>query len=199
LRNKLIIISIILVISITILPAVPLQENMKALVVYGSGFVFGVMEPENWRGDTENAGSCGDNIIFYPIGQAWNSPDAVIRVRINEKVDENTAEDLSFDMEGYRNRFPQIQFEDIDVPHPKYRSFPKLFFVESNFYEYVTYVNPGEAYWYTFSVALNTQKKRAEKDVLEAYKEVVASLLAISGSSEAVPHPAADSDKKLGT
>jgi hypothetical protein len=183
LRNKLIIISIILFISITILVAAPLQEKMKALVVYGSGFVFGVTEPENWTGDTENAGRFQANIIFYPIGQAWSSPDVVIRVRINKKVDENTVEDLSFDMEGYRNRFPQIQFEDIEISHPKYRSFPKLFFVENNFYEYVTYVNPGEAYWYTFSVALTTQKKRAEKNVLEAYKEVVASLLAISGFS----------------
>ena len=123
----------------------PLQERLNALMVYGDGFIFGVQEPENWTGDTGNATSFHVNIIFYPKGQAWNSQGAVIRVRINKKVDERTEEDLAHDMAGYRNKFPKIQFADIDATHSKYRCFPKVFFVEGDFYEYVTYVNPGGA------------------------------------------------------
>ena len=170
----------------------PLQERLNALMVYGDGFIFGVQEPENWTGDTGNATSFHVNIIFYPKGQAWNSQGAVIRVRINKKVDERTEEDLAHDMAGYRNKFPKIQFADIDATHPKYRCFPKVFFVEGDFYEYVTYVNPGEAYWYTFSVAFNSRKTPAGERELTAYRKIIASLLAISGSSPTAAAPRAD-------
>ena len=173
-------------------PAILPQVKADALMVYGDRFIFGVQEPENWTGDTENAARLHVNVLFYPKGQAWNSQGPVIRVRLNKKTDERTEDDLAFDMAGYRKKFPNIQFADIDVAHPKYRCFPKLFFVEGDFYEYVTYVNPGEAYWYTFSVALSSQKKPAGEEALEAYRKVIASLLAIGGASPAAAPQVAD-------
>jgi hypothetical protein len=160
------------------------QEKLKALMIYGNGFIFGALEPDGWTGDTENAARFQVNIVFYPKGREWNSPGPSIRVRVNDKTDENTAEDLANDMEGYRKKYPLVQFRDIEVAHPQYRCFPKLFFVENDFYEYVTYINPGGSYWYSFSVALSVPKGPAEPEVLEAYRKVIGSLQAISGVFE---------------
>lgn len=185
----------IFLLAAMILPAILPQVKADALMVYGDRFIFGVQEPENWTGDTENAARLHVNVLFYPKGQAWNSQGPVIRVRLNKKADERTEDDLAFDMTGYRKKFPNIQFADIEVAHATYRCFPKLFFVEGDFYEYVTYVNPGEAYWYSFSVALSSQKKPAGEEALAAYRKVIASLLAISGASPAAAPQVSDLSK----
>jgi hypothetical protein len=173
-------------------PILAYQEQlMDRLILYGEGYRFGVQEPAGWQGDWERASSLKSNIIFYPEGHKMTTAYGMIRVRVNKKRDEDTAADLAADMEGYRKRFPTIEFIDLQVAHPHYPCFPKLFLVEKRFHEYVAYVNPGPEYWYMFSVAINTGKNRATDSELEAFRTVVASLLAIdavgsSGQSESI-------------
>lgn len=180
------------------------QKKMDRLIVYGYGFRFGVQEPEGWEGDWKKASHLKANIIFYPKGHDLTLPDGIIRVRVNKKMDENTAEDLATDMEGYRKRFSEVQFDDLDITHPLYTCFPKLFFVENQFHEYVAYVNPGKRFWYMFSVALNTGENPATESELVAFKTVVVSLLAIDAVDSSGEKPsefdialkAADDNKK---
>jgi hypothetical protein len=150
----------------------------SGLVVYGEAFSFMVSEPVNWIGDTDNAVKMQANIIFYKNQPA--SRAAVIRVRVNDKVDENTMEDLSYDMQQYQANYPDLRFSDISVAHHRYRVFPKLFFIPNVFYEYVAYVNPGADVDKMFSVSMNVKNREATTDELNAYKRVIDSLLFIS-------------------
>lgn len=93
-----------------------------------------------------------------------------------DKVDDNTQEDLSHDMNGYKDQYGGIQFEDISVTHPSYRTFPKLFTVPGQFYEYVAYVNPGPGKKQMFSVSMNKQKTEATPHELNTFQEIIASL-----------------------
>ena len=43
---------------------------------------------------------------------------ALIRVRVSGKADENTMGDLQADMDGYRQEYAGVAFEDIAVAHP---------------------------------------------------------------------------------
>jgi hypothetical protein len=169
-------------------PAARLQK-MDQLLVYGQGFMFGVREPAGWHGDTERAASLKVNILFYPEGHRGKSPEGMIRVGIYDKKDENTAEDLRVDMDGYRRKYPNVRFEDFEAPHGLYASFPKLVFVDGDFYEYVAYINPGMSFWYLFSVSLNTGKRQATGEELEAFRAVTASLVAMGGRAKAAPGP----------
>ena len=47
---------------------------------------------------------------------------ALIRVRVSGKADENTMGDLQADMDGYRQEYAGVAFEDIAVAHPSYRT-----------------------------------------------------------------------------
>jgi hypothetical protein len=176
--------------------ASPTLQKMDRLIVYGDEFMFGVKEPEGWQGDTERAGSLKVNILFYPRGPLPSNLDGVIRVRVNKKTDENIAEDLAADMNGYRKNFSAVRFEDFEVSHSLYKCYPKLFFVEGDFHEYVTYVNPGERFWYMFSVAMGTGKSAASDAQLDAFRTVTASLLAMGGKG-AVAKGAGDFDAAL--
>jgi len=179
-----------LALVISIVSAGPGQkEKMDHLMVFGQGFMFGVQEPDGWRGDTERAAKYHVNVIFFRGRRMPSDLEGVIRVRINKKADEDTAKDLAVDMDGYRKRFPDIRFEDFAVSHSRYSSYPKLFYVEGQFHEYVVYINPGEGFWYTFSVALGTGETPASEAELAAFRTVTSSLLAMGGKAPAAQVP----------
>lgn len=162
---------------LTAVAAAPYDKKLDSLVVYGDGFMFSAKEPQGWKGDTKNANKYGANIIFYPASQRFESATTVIRILVTAKTDENIKEDLAADMSQYRKQYAGIRFADLTIIHPTYVTFPKLFTVPGDFYEYVTYINPGPKSKLMFSVSMNKQKVEASADDLAKYQEIISSLL----------------------
>jgi len=150
------------------------DPTMDKLIVHGKNFAFAVKEPKGWLGDIDNAYRFKANIIFYPKNKV--RPDTIVRIRVNQKVDENTAEDLKYDMEQYRKKFEDIQFRDLNVSNRVHEVFPKLFYMPDKFYAYVTYINPGLGKKMIFSVAMNIQKRVATEEEFKAYSAIVESI-----------------------
>src|SRR5207302_9678697 len=121
------------------------------------------------------------NIAFYHAGESPESAVALIRVRVSGKADENTMGDLQADMDGYRQEYAGVAFEDIAVAHPTYRAFAKLFLVKDTFFEYVVYLNPGKGVPFILSVSMNKQRTRATKAEFESFQEVVRTLRLFNG------------------
>lgn len=157
------------------------SQKLDQLIVFGQGFMFGVREPDGWVGDTERAARFKVNVLFYPKGHRGKALEGMIRVGIYRKQDENTLADLQTDMDGYKKKYSGVLFEDLEASHGLYASFPKLVVVEGHIHEYVAYVNPGKNFWFLFSVALSTGKKRASENELRAFREITTSLLAMGG------------------
>ena len=116
-------------------------------------------------------------------GEDFEHAAAPIFVKILGKADEDTAGDLAADMKGYRSRYPKVEFADIDVPHPSYRVFPKLFFIPGKFYEYVAYLNPGQGQPLIFSVWMSAEQP-ATAEELSALRFVVKSLVLLRTSGK---------------
>jgi len=179
LKAVLIIVSLFCVVSLvasaqTTSPASTNKTNR--LIVYGEGFAFGVKEPDHWRADTGKlADKYQANIAFAPDGDA--NDNVTLRVRVNSKVDENTVEDLNYDMAGYKKEYPKARFNDLSVRHSEYKTFAKLVFVPDEFYEYVAYVNPGAMSKFTLSVGMSKKSKPATPDELKAFATVLESLV----------------------
>ncbi len=155
------------------------RKKPEVIIITGRNFQFGVCIPEGWQGDTRHAPYYHADLIFYPRGAGWKSTNPIIRVRLNRKADENTAADLEHDLEEYRKKSPQVQYEGLNVGNMLYRCFAKLVFVEGEFYDYITYINPGSKYWYCFSVLMTGQKARLDDKQLTAYRFVAATLQAM--------------------
>ena len=119
------------------------------------------------------------NVLFAPA-KPHGSSDITIRVRLNKKVDENTIEDLNYDMGQYKKDYPKAEFNDLSVEHPEYKTFAKLVLMPDQFYEYVAYINPGSMSKFTFSVAMSKRLKPATPEELRVYESVLSSLLWIS-------------------
>ena len=109
------------VITITILLAtIAVAQSRQArpdtaandsILVYGDGFVFSVKEPNSWHCLCGPAASEYQvNAIFLPASAQSKAHHVTIRVRVNQKSDENTLEDLKADMRQYKQRYPKVQF-----------------------------------------------------------------------------------------
>jgi hypothetical protein len=120
------------------------QQKLDQLLVYGDNFIFSVKEPPGWKGDTTSAAKFQSNVILHETGQPPESFSGLIRIRLNDKADENTSADLEEDMRGYKAQYPKIQFKDLAMKNPRYLCLAKVFYVPGEFYEYLAYVNPGQ-------------------------------------------------------
>lgn len=139
-------------------------------------------EPTGWQGDT---GAVADryhvNIVFQPASAESQKDDVTIRVRVGGKQDENTVEDLKYDLAGYKRQFPGAQFSPLTVEHPDYRTFASLVYVPKKFYEYVAYLNPGPGTKFILSVAMSKKESPADPAELQAFEAILKSLVWLSG------------------
>jgi hypothetical protein len=153
------------------------ESELDALIVYGNGFAFSVKETKGWKGDINTAQQYGANVIFYLQGHNPNTANTtLIRILAAKKTDEDTAKDIAQDMKEYQARYKGVKFKDISISHPEYKCFPKLFYLPAQFYEYVTYINPGSQKTLLLSASMNKQKTDANTDELRAYKQIIESL-----------------------
>ena len=161
------------------------KDKLDRLIVYGEGFVFGVKEPDQWRADTGDvARKYRVNVFLAPVQAIGGSKAVNIRVRINSKVDENTVEDLNYDMEQYKKKFPTAEFSNLSVAHPEYKTFARLVCVPDQFYEYVAYINPGPRSKFMFSTAMSKDSKPATAEEWKAYETVLKSLVWLPAGSD---------------
>jgi len=154
-------------------------DKPDSLLIHGDNFTISTKAPQGWKGDSTNAVFSRVNLVLYRTNENIQNAKTLIRVLVTKKTDENTAEDLNYDMEGYRKQYPGIQFKDIGVKHPEYRAYAKLFFLEKGFHEYVTYLNPGKKYPYLIAVSMTIPKTIASKQDMQAYSYVVKSVKAL--------------------
>lgn len=152
------------------------QHKLDQLLVYGDNFLFSLKEPAGWRGETASAEKFQSNVVLHEATQPADSISGLIRVRLNDKTDENISEDMEADIRTYKAQYPKIKFKDISIRNPAYPVVAKVFYVPGQFYEYVTYMNPGQGKPFIFSVSMNTQKSEATAKQLGAYESTLASL-----------------------
>jgi hypothetical protein len=151
----------------------------QGLLVYGSDWVLTAKEPDGWIGNTENAAKWNCNVFFYPKEQR---PEAttLIRVTVATKSGDDAYEDFKADMERYKHSYPEVQFNDIDVSHPDYRSYAKLYLSPGRFWDYVTYLEPSPKARHLISVSMNKRGSEANAAEMKTYRAVVRSVFLIS-------------------
>ena len=148
------------------------KDNM--VTVTTKDYVLTAHTPEGWMGDTEGAKKYQGAVIFTP--KAAGADGAKILVSVHHKSDENTELRLQGEIAQYRKRYPHLELTDLEVKHPQYATFGKLFSQPGDFYQDISFLNPGTVYPYTLYVAMLKQKAPATPEDLAAYKDILQSL-----------------------
>jgi hypothetical protein len=158
-------------------------EEMKpdVITVTTKDYTFTANTPEGWRGDTEGAKKYQGSILFTQKSETPGGGQ--ILVGVYHKFDENVGLRLETDTQNYRKQYPKLELGELDAKHPQYTTFPRTFSQAGEFYQYVTYLNPGSLYPYALFVAMY-KKAPATPAELAAYKEIVRSLKMTPPSSK---------------
>jgi hypothetical protein len=164
-------------------------EMMKkdTLTVTTKEYAFTVHTPEGWEGDTEGAKKYQGSVYFSQKAETANPGGAKILVSVPPKLDENLGLRLQGEIQSSLKQYPQLELGDLDVKHPRYETFQKEISQAGNFYQYVTYLNPGSLYGYAFSVERSKKKVPATPEELAAYKDIVQSLTMTPPSTKPAP------------
>jgi hypothetical protein len=153
----------------------------ESIIVYGDNFSFSVSEPHAWSGDIENAKNFAANIIFYKPPFSKNGYDGpLIQIGVFAKHDENTINDLKYDINGYRRDFPKMIENKFSAKYKSYKSFSASLNIDGKITQYITYLNPGKAFKNGISVSMNITKSPATKDEIDAYLHIIESLWMIN-------------------
>lgn len=155
-------------------PAVKAEEAKDMVTVTTKEYVLTAHTPAGWLGDTEGAKKYQGVAIFTP--KAAGPDGAKVLVSVHHKYDENTELRLQGEIAQYRKRYPHLELTDMDVKHPQYATFGKLLSQPDDFYQYISFLNPGTVYPYTLYVAMLKQKTPATPEELAAYKDILQSL-----------------------
>jgi hypothetical protein len=150
------------------------DEPKDRVTVTTPDYVLTAHIPEGWQGDTETAKKYQGSMFFTP--KAAGPESAKILVSVHYKSDENTELRLQGEIANYRKRYPHLELADLDVKHPQYATFGKLFSQPNDFYQYIAFLNPGTAYGNTLYVAMLKQKTPATPEEMAAYQDVLQSL-----------------------
>jgi hypothetical protein len=155
-------------------PAARSDEPKDMVTVTTKEYVLAAHTPEGWQGDTEGAKKYQGSIIFTP--KAAGPDGAKVLVSVHHKSDENTELRLQGEIAQYRKKYPHLELSEVDIKHPQYGTFAKLFSQPNDFYQYIAFLNPGTVYPYTLYVAMLKQKTPATPEELAAYKDILQSL-----------------------
>lgn len=154
---------------------------MDNLIISGEGFSYSVKEPQDWIADTDNAPKYESNIVFYNNEKELKNGGALIQVYAFSKQDENTIEDLKYDIASYKKQYPALKEQNFETSHKEYKTFSKLVYVDKKFFQYITYINPGDKFHKGISMAMHIENRPATENELAAYRQIVNSVIMLIG------------------
>ena len=151
-------------------------EKMDTLLLNGNDWVFSVKEPSGWIGTTEGAEKLPSNVYFYPDPPNDMEARPLIYIQLTDKLEENMGKVIKEDMRIFKKNHKNTKFKEIAVNHENYNTAAKVFTVYGEFYEYVTFLNPGKEIKYQMAIIMRVYKREANDKELGAYKAVIASI-----------------------
>ena len=139
---------------------------MDGLIVYGKGFMFSAKILAGMVILTKLHDTTIRTLFFFPkTRQAERAAHVNIRIRVNRKETADPSEDMQTDMKGYKKEYPEVKFADLAVSQSKYKISARLFYVQSDFYEYVVYVDPGPGVMMNFSLSWKDSKAATPEEM----------------------------------
>jgi hypothetical protein len=162
------------------------EMTPEVVTVSTKDYTFTVRTPAGWTGDTEAAKKYQGSVLFVQKSEAGTPGGGQILVGVYHKFDENVGLRLETDTQNYRKQYPKLELGELDAKHPRYATFQRTFSQAGEFYQYVTYLNPGSLYPYALFVAMY-KKAPATPAELAAYKGIVQSLEMTPPSGKPAP------------
>ncbi len=140
------------------------------------GYSFSFEQPQNWVLDTLNASDYLAQAAIFKSKADYKNGGLIIQILAYKKQDEDTQEDLNYDVNAYKEEYKNLKEKEFIINHAYYPTYAREVYVEGSFYQYIVYINPGRQYEFGLSVALNINNREIDQKDLEIFKEIVKSI-----------------------
>jgi hypothetical protein len=116
-----------------------------ALIIFGKGFSFSVIEPEGWLCHTEDAYRYQMNAYFCLGKKRINKSPAIMHITVHDKGGDTVQQSLAFDMENYKKKHPEkLEFLESPIDALAYEFAAKTFLIDDKTIDYVCFVDPDK-------------------------------------------------------
>lgn len=120
------------------------MQEKDALIIYGKGFVFSVLEPKKWTCHTEDAYRYRMNAYFCLGKNNINDSPAIMHITVFGKAEDTILESLAYDIENYKKHYKQIELKDFPIEGLRYEYASKTFVIEDKTVDYVCFLDPDK-------------------------------------------------------
>jgi len=125
--------------------AVPVRAQDKdALLVYGQGWMFGVIEPKGWLCHTEDAYRYHMNAYFCLGKNNIDNSPAIMHISVYGKGRDTIQQSLAFDIENYKKHHKKVELQEFPISELAYESVSKIFAYDKKTVDYVCFLDPDK-------------------------------------------------------
>jgi len=148
-------------------------QKKDALLIYGEGFSFWVIEPEGWLCHTEDAFRYRMNAYFCLGKKKISKSPAIMHITVLDKGGETVQQSLAFDIANYKKNSKTLEFLESPIDALAYEYAAKTFLIDDKTLDYVCFVDPDKSSPLYLVFVLHGPKEespRYEKDFVSLVK-----------------------------
>lgn len=162
----------VLGLGIILIGVIAVTAQKDALIIFGQGFRFSVVEPKGWRCHTDDAFRYKMNAYFCLGSKSIKRSPAIMHITIYDKGGDTVQQSLAFDMENYRKHSKTIEFLDFPIDKLAYEFAAKTFVIDDKTMDYVCFVDPDKDSPLYVIFVLHGPKQESPKHV-EAFLSLI--------------------------
>ena len=129
-------------ILIMIMPSRAQEKN--ALLIYGQGWMFGVIEPKGWLCHTEDAYRYQVNAYFCIGKKNYKKSPAIMHISVYDKGGDSIQQSISFDIENYKKHSKTLDLQEFLIEGSNYELVSKKYVIDDKTADYVCFLDPGK-------------------------------------------------------
>lgn len=135
----------ILAAALVLMAMVPTHAQDKdALLIFGQGWMFGVMEPKGWLCHTEDAYRHHVNAYFCIGKKSFKKSPAIMHISVYGKGGNSIQQSISFDIENYKKHSKTLDLQEFLIEGSNYELVSKKYIIDDKKADYVCFLDPGK-------------------------------------------------------
>lgn len=162
----------ILGLAVTFIGVMAGMAQKDALIIFGQGFMFSVVEPKGWRCHTDDAFRYKMNAYFCLGSKSIKRSPAIMHIAIYDKEGDTIQQSLAFDRENYRKHSKSIEFLDFPIDELAFEFAAQTFVIDDKTIDYVCFLDPDKDSPLYVVFVLHGPKQESPKHV-EAFRSLI--------------------------
>jgi hypothetical protein len=120
------------------------DRNKDALLIYGQGWMFGVIEPKGWRCHTKDAYKYTMNAYFCLGKKNIDNSPAIMHISVYDKGGRTMEENLAIDIKNYKKHHKKVELSEFLISGLTEEFASRILIYDEKTTDYVCFLDPDK-------------------------------------------------------